>query len=296
MTHLQPQSIDLPQVNAWQGILPRYPLLSSYSAGWQGIHLEYHQQPAHDTPDYCFPSHLLSIGLGYRAKEFRANGQLYKDFVVGNVGICPAHQSLRTQAYGEAEFLLVGIEEQFFNHAACEVVDGRPIELRPQIFGQDPLIYQMGLALKQELEFNLQDSRLYAEAIATALAVHLIRRYHVRRAEIRQYSGGLPQSLLCSIMAYIQAYLSQELSVTELAAIAQMSPHYFSSLFKQATGLAPHQYIIQARIEAAKQLLANRELTIVEVCHQVGFQSQSHFTHVFRKHTGITPKVYRNLI
>lgn len=196
MTHPQPQLIDLPQVKAWQGILPRYPLLSSNSAGWQGIHLEYHQQPAHDTPDYCFPSHLLSIGLGYRAKEFRANGRLYTDFVVGNVEICSAHQSLRTQAYGEAEFLLLAIDEQFFNRADCEAVDDRPIELIPQVFGQDPLIYQMGLALKQELEFNRQDSRLYAEAITTALAVHLIQRYSVHRTEIKQYSGGLPQSLL----------------------------------------------------------------------------------------------------
>lgn len=275
--------------------MPRYPLLSSRLAGWQGIHLEYHQQPAHDTPDYCFPSHLLSVGLSYRAQEFRANGQLYKDFVVGNIGICPAHQSLRTQAYGDAEFLLVAIDEQFFNRAAYEAIDGRSIELRSQVYGQDLLIYQMGLALKQELEFNRQDSRLYSEAIASALAVHLLQRYNVHCAEIKQYSGGLSKSSLSMIIDYIQTHLSQELSIVELATIAQMSPHHFSSLFKQSTGIAPHQYVIQARIEAAKQLLTYRDFTIVEICHQVGFQSQSHFTHVFRKHTGVTPKVYRNL-
>lgn len=296
MTNLLPQPIHLPQANAWQGILPRSPLLSSTSTGWQGIYVEHHHQPAHDTPDYCLPSHLLSIGLGYRAKEFRANGRLYKNFVVGNVGICPAHESLRTQAYGEAEFLLIAIDQPFFNKAVCEAVDGKAVELMPQILGQDPLIYQIGLALKQQLEFNRQDSRLYADSIATALAVHLMQRYSMRHFEMPSCSGGLPKMILRLVVAYIQAHLNQDLCVSELAAIAQMSPHHFSSLFKQSTGLAPHQYIVQTRIEAAKQLLGDRELTIVEVCHRVGFQSQSHFTHVFRKYTHVTPKTYRNLI
>jgi AraC family transcriptional regulator len=75
-----------------------------------------------------------------------------------------------------------------------------------------------------------------------------------------------------------------------------MSPHYFASLFKQSNGVAPYQYVTQCRIERAKQLLTRPELSIVEVCHQVGFQNQSHFTKVFREHTNVTPKVYRNSI
>lgn len=296
MANSQPQPIHLAQADAWQSILPRSPILSSATATWQGIHLEYHRQPAHETPDYCFPSHLISIGLGYEAKEFRANGRLYKDFVVGNVAICPAHQSLRTQAYGNAEFLLLAIDVTFFGNAASESVDGKPIELTSQVAGHDPLIYQMGLALRRELESSGCDSRLYAESMGMALAVHLIRQYTTQNPGMKCYAGGLPTSTLREIVAYIQENLSQNLSLVELAAVAQMSPHYFSSLFKQSTGLSPHQYILQCRIEAAKQLLARREFTIVEVCHQVGFQSQSHFTHVFRKHTNVTPKAYRNLL
>ncbi len=258
--------------------------------------MEYHRQPAHETPDYCLPSHLLSIGLGYQAKEFRANGRVYKDFVVGNVAICPSHQSLKTQAYGNAEFLLLAINATFFNNAACESVDGQRLEIRSQVVGHDPLIYQMGLALKRELEASGQDSRLYAESMVTALSVHLMRRYVTQLPEMKFYKGGLPPSTLRELVAYIQSHLSQDLSLIELAALAHMSPHYFSSLFRESTGLSPHQYIVQCRIEAAKQLLAGRNLTIVEVCHQVGFQSQSHFTNVFRKHTNVTPKIYRNLL
>lgn len=296
MKNPQPQPIHLTQADAWYNVLPRAPLLSSYSADWQGIHLEYHRQPVHETPDYCLPSHLLSIGLGYEAKEFRANGKIYKNFVVGNVAICPAHQPLKTQAYGNAEFLLLAIDATYFDHTTGELTDGKSIELKSQVFGQDALIYQMALALKQELESSGRDSRLYAESMVRALTVHLIRRYGAVVPPIKPYNGGLSRLVLREIVDYIQKHLSQDLSLVELAAVAHMSSHHFSNLFKQSTGRAPHQYITKCRIEAAKQLLMQRDLTIVEVCHYVGFQSQSHFTKVFRQHTNVTPKAYRNLL
>ena len=95
-------------------------------------------------------------------------------------------------------------------------------------------------------------------------------------------------------IAYINERLDQNLSLAEIAAVVQMSPHYFASLFKQSTGLAPYQYVTQCRIEKAKQLLRQSDLAIVDICQQVGFQSQSHFTNVFRRYTTITPKTYRD--
>lgn len=152
----------------------------------------------------------------------------------------------------------------------------------------------MGLALKAELEAGGTDSRLYAESMATAMAVHLLRRYSLLEQEIKHYTGGLPKYKLREAIAYIQEHLEQNLTLAELAAVVHMSPHYFASLFKQSTGLTPHQYVTSCRIERAKQLLARRELTIVEICQQVGFQNQSHFTRVFRQHTTTTPKAYRD--
>lgn len=163
MVQSSPHSIDLTQPNTWQNVLPRSPILSSVTAGWQGIYLEYHQQPAHETPDYCLPTPLISIALGYQAKEFRADGRLYRDITPGNVAIRSAHQRLSTQAYGNAEFLLLAIDPVFFPKAAFEMVNAEEMELKTQIIGRDPLIYQMGLALKQELEVSGQDSRIYAE-------------------------------------------------------------------------------------------------------------------------------------
>lgn len=152
----------------------------------------------------------------------------------------------------------------------------------------------MGLALKAELEAGDANSRLYAESMATALSAHLLRRYCSAAPEIRDYRGELPKYKLKQVIAYINDRLEQKLTLAEISNAVQMSPHYFASLFKQSTGLTPHQYVMKCRIETAKQLLLKQELTLIEICQQVGFESQSHFTRVFRQHTRTTPKAYRN--
>jgi AraC family transcriptional regulator len=95
---------------------------------------------------------------------------------------------------------------------------------------------------------------------------------------------------------YINEHLDQNLTLAQIAAAMRMSPNYFASLFKQSTGLTPHQYVMKCRIEKAKQLLGDQELALVEISQEVGFQSQSHFTRVFRQHTKTTPKAYRDAL
>ena len=73
-----------------------------------------------------------------------------------------------------------------------------------------------------------------------------------------------------------------------------MNPHYFSRAFKQATGTPPHRFVTNCRVEKAKRLLAEDKLPLVEIGLSVGFQNQSHFTTLFHKLTGLTPKAYRD--
>jgi AraC family transcriptional regulator len=76
--------------------------------------------------------------------------------------------------------------------------------------------------------------------------------------------------------------------------VAGMSQYYFASLFKQSMGVTPWQYVMQQRLERAKELLTQRDRSIVEIALQCGFKSQSHFTQQFRKFTGVTPKRYQD--
>ncbi|MEG4804750.1 helix-turn-helix transcriptional regulator [Microcoleus sp. ARI1-B5] len=72
-----------------------------------------------------------------------------------------------------------------------------------------------------------------------------------------------------------------------------MSQLQFSHMFKVAIGIAPYQYLLQQRIERAKELLKQKERSIVEIALECGFNSHSHLSKQFRQLTGMTPKAYR---
>jgi AraC-like DNA-binding protein len=108
--------------------------------------------------------------------------------------------------------------------------------------------------------------------------------------------GGLSPARLRRVLNYIAANLHDTNSLHQLAKLAELSPHHFAHAFKQSTGLPPRKYILQQRITQAQQLLEQRELTILEISHSLGFCSQGHFTRVFTQEIGIPPGKYRRNI
>jgi AraC family transcriptional regulator len=110
----------------------------------------------------------------------------------------------------------------------------------------------------------------------------------------------LALSQLARVIDYIDTYLvggsprenNGDLSLHELAQLVQLSPHYFSQLFKQSTGFPPHQYILRCRIDRGKQLLRQGGLSIAGVAKIVGFVDRSHFHRHFKRLEGITPKAF----
>jgi RpiB/LacA/LacB family sugar-phosphate isomerase len=107
--------------------------------------------------------------------------------------------------------------------------------------------------------------------------------------------GGLPPWRLQRVFAHVRENLATEVSVAELAKTVGMSQYYFSKLFKTSTGTTPHQYVMRQRVERAQELLREGRTALASVATQVGFETQSHFTSVFRHLVGITPKRYREM-
>jgi AraC family transcriptional regulator len=152
-------------------------------------------------------------------------------------------------------------------------------------------------ALLLEMTADLDDGSpagtIYGESLANALAVYLLKRYAVRRVMPLVFKGGLPGHRLKRVLDYIAGNLEENISLSQLAAIAGMSPHYFSALFKRSTGRAPHQYVLLQRIERAKQQLRDPKYSIIDAGLDAGFQNPSHFARVFRKIVGTTPSSFR---
>jgi AraC family transcriptional regulator len=280
-------------------ICDRSPILTSLHAGWKGIFLGHFRTPAYETPEVCSPFwHGLLIFPKTEAPiqaRRTLDGRIHHERVVeGDIVITPAQVGHRSCWNAEHDFIVIAIASDVFARAVDESAEPSNVELVPHFATSDGLVLQIGLALKGVLENNPQGSRLYAETMANALAVHLLQHYSARQPILRNYNGGLSRHQLRQVIDYINGHLDRDLGLAELAKIVQMSPHYFTRLFKQSTGLTPHQYVIHRRVERAKELLLNGELTIAEVAYSVGFANQSHLNRHLKRRLGVTPRYIRH--
>ena len=245
-------------------------------------------------PEAVTPAHSVVICLGDFQGSFLIDGQWHHEqYSQGDIAIVAAGELFpRTRVDREVPLLELFLSPDSFANGVGEIISA--IQLQSHFRLRDPLIQQMGLALKTELEMAGKDSELYADSMATALGAHLWQRYGAKSV-VKKYRGGLAPYQLRTIIEYIHTYLDTDLTLDKLASLIAISPHYFASLFKQSTGLSPHKYITKCRLEKAKTLLRQRDLSIALICQEVGFKNQSHFTRIFRQHFQITPKVYRDL-
>ncbi len=186
------------------------------------------------------------------------------------------------------------VHPMLFVYAAAESLQAERVELVPHLAIHDPLLHHIVLLLQVASTADGVVDRLYAELLANALAVHLLQRCVACEQSRQGGAGGLPLPKLRRTIAHIQAHLEHELSVATLAAVVQMSPAHFARLFKQATGQTPHQYVLRCRIERAKQLLVETDLSLSEIGAQIGCTDQSHFTALFRRYVTTTPRAYRS--
>jgi AraC family transcriptional regulator len=158
---------------------------------------------------------------------------------------------------------------------------------------EDPLLRQIGLTLWQELAQPAPTGKLYAQAAAQLLAVHLLRHYTSAQLQIKEISQNLNQRQVKQVSDFVAANLGQDLSLEDLARQVGFSPYHFARLFRTTTGESPHQFVVRQRVEKAKYLLKATNAPLVHIAHESGFANQSHLTRHFKRYMGLTPKAFR---
>src|SRR5262249_24608521 len=148
-------------------------------------------------------------------------------------------------------------------------------------------------------EISLRDSadRLYVETLAIDMASMLLRTYSTASGRAKGLPrGGLTHNNARRIIEYVEANLGREVTVRELAHIADLSTHHFVRMFQKSLGLTPHQYLLERRVERAKELLHDQTANLADVGLSTGFCSQSHFTSAFHRAVGVTPAGFQRLV
>jgi len=115
----------------------------------------------------------------------------------------------------------------------------------------------------------------------------------MKLAAAPQAHGGLSTGALRRVREYVQVHLDESIDLSMLAAAAGLSMHHFAREFKQSTGVTPHHYLIQKRVERAQQMLAQTGLPLAEIACAVGFSDQGHLARHFRGLLGTTPREFR---
>jgi AraC family transcriptional regulator len=233
------------------------------------------------------------VGLDARGEAARESGELRAG---GSLFVNPEDNA---QASGErAEYLTLSLAPAFVLDCAVRArltrADAR-ITFPARVAPRDERLARLARDLADELSEETAGQELVVAALIEQLAVHLLRRHaNIRRSDELELSRvGLVDRRIRRAVELMHAHLDRNLPLEEIAAAAHLSPFHFARLFKKLTGATPHAYLAALRAGRAQTLLAETDLSIIEVGSRVGYGSPSHFAKAFRQATGLSPRAFR---
>ena len=166
-------------------------------------------------------------------------------------------------------------------------------ELRLQGNFQDPAARQLMTLLIAEANEGFTTERLYTEYLTQALAVRMLFLGRSTNPQTNnRRTSALPRHVLLRIIDRMRCF-SCDLSLQVLANESGYSRVHFVRMFRAATGHSPHNYLLNLRLERARELLKNRSLSLIDIALDCGFSSHSHMSRLFHKSVGVTPSTYR---
>src|SRR3984893_17791599 len=278
------------------GNIPSRVALSSVGTNWNDIVVEQHDFSSIELADVMFKRHVVAINIGHSTTwEFKKEEPFRRFKARGPISFFPSHQPISGRLNVEeglfVNVLFLALSPVFVSRVAVGLeMECEHIELIEQRRITDPTLHHIAQALLAGVQTGAALDRMYGEGLSTALAVHLLREYGAAVLEPKRQYGRLPREKLVRAVEYIQDQLDTDLSVAGIAQAVGMSPHHFTRVFKESTGQSPYQYVVDARVRKANELLTTGNFTISEAARHVGFADQSHLTRHFKRVFGLPPK------
>ena len=236
--------------------------------------------------------HVLCLHLGepvpvsYRVDRHQRQGVRLH----GQYCVVPAGSSTRWVVSRPARSLLLRLTPTLLGETSQAMGMGADGSLlAPAIHVRDPQVERIGWMMQAEDHDAYPGGRLFTDSLASALAARLLALQSRRSLSADKPGRALPAWRLRRVQEYIEAHLDEPLSLMELAAVAGYSASHFKPLFKQATGLPVHRYVLERRVERARLLLLQGEQRIGEIASAAGFSHASHMARCLRRVLGQSP-------
>ncbi len=269
------------------GPYARY-LLQHSLVGSTTARLLHVSQPAGAFPDPPLPEFLIYLGLrGAKRLSFdwgygRWEGAWHAD----DVSIAPPHTKTDIHVDEPHEFLALALPASFLLSTIDDIAPGGATsfgELHTSTFRNATVAGYCKQLWRQTSDCDSASDKLSTDCLVLALIAALARKAH-GNLPIGSKLSGRP---LARVLDFIDDRLADDLSLSELAAVADLSPMHFARLFRHSAGLSPHQHVLRCRMKRAQALLSLTRHRLADVALAVGFSSQAHMTTVFSRHLGV---------
>ncbi|MEG3132805.1 AraC family transcriptional regulator [Rouxiella sp. T17] len=209
--------------------------------------------------------------------------------------IMPKHTVSSWDVRGDLSFVHMYCTDEHLRRVVEQTWDRSPatILVDEQTFKEDQQITQLYRHFLLSCNWQEKSNRLLLSTATNLLVTHLARHYTQLQWALPTVRGGLSPTILNRVKEYIHGHLSSTLQLSELAAVAELSEFHFARMFKQSMGVAPHQYVMNARLIRAESLLRHSTLDITTIALDCGFSSPSHFSNRFKTLRGFAPSALR---
>lgn len=247
---------------------------------------------AETTADY----HVVKIVLRTMNIRFSVSGRIVQDGVTtpGTVHVTEPAVPVRCLFRGPYDVLHLHVPNTLLAQCAHDNPGRRAPFLSSKAAPRtDTVVNWLGRALLEADQIGGSFGQTYADCISMAIVSRLLASANCLATSDRSRGSRLAPWRLKRAIDYVEARLDEPISLADVASSAGLTRMHFAAQFRAATGLRPHEYLLRRRIERAQEMLLGTGMSLVDVALSVGFQTQSHFTSVFKRYAGQPPRAWR---
>ena len=240
--------------------------------------------------------HVVKIVLRTMNIRFSVSGGTVQDGVTtpGSVHVTEPALPVRCLFRGPYDVLHLHVPNTLIAECARDMPGHQAPILRSEaVPSKDMVIDWLGRALLEANRVDGSFGQTYADCISMAIVARLLASASGVGTSERSRGGKLAPWRLKRAIDYVEARLDEPVSLADVAASAGLTRMHFAAQFRAATGFRPHEYLLRRRIERAQEMLLGTGMSLVDVALSVGFQTQSHFTSVFKRYAGQPPRAWR---
>ena len=250
----------------------------------------------HDLVSVCSNHHTLSLYIHGGYENYRKTASGWRSGgAPDRFCLMPEGQESTWDIRGDLTFVHLYYTDQHLREIAQKIWDKEPslIQLDEHDFVPDPFVNLLYRQFLLSCDWHDSTNHLQLSSTASLLLNHLLKNYSNVQWNMPRVTGGLAPFMLNRLFEWIESNLHLALTISDLANQVELSEYHFAHMFKQSTGLPPHQFVLQRRLIRAHDLILNSQKNLTEIGLSCGFNSAGHFSARFKQYYGYTPSQLR---